>query len=116
MVEISVPTLLGFKQVGESDFKARRISMFPPSYAQRALARHLKRQALREPKDPDPLPGNPPSEPPPALEMVHTNIQTDMTYCYHECTCHPMATASTSLGGGPPGKKGEKGEKGEKGR
>ena len=116
MFEVSLPAFLGLKQTDEATFVPRRISMFPPSYTQRALARHMKRQGIKNGTAtavPPPLALPPPPEEPKPPEMVNSRNQTDMTWCYHECACHPPAKDSTSLSSGAVGKKGEKGEKGK---
>ena len=78
------------------DYRPPRISMFPMSYAERALMRSLKRQVL----------GQNDSNVSHVGGEVSRNTQTDMSYCYHRCPQHPGVT--TPHGG--DGKKGKVGK------
>ena len=96
MVQIDLPTLYGLKRISGSEYKPKRISMFPPSYADRAIARHLRREALRQ-QERDKIPADAaaakdPSAPPEKLPHSNAQMQTDMTYCYHECPSHKQTT------------------------
>ena len=119
MFELNASTLLGLKQMPDGSFRPRRVSMFPPSYAQRALARQVKRQGVRDVEAPAlvaapaPAPASDadrPTDPPPQPGgMVTSGHQTDVSYCYHECACHPLSNAPN----GPTGGGGKKGDKGK---
>ena len=111
-MKFDLPTLYGLSRTEDGGYKSKRVSMFPPSYTDRALARHLKRQAQRPPDDRDSADVSSPTKDtkellnPPAS---NASIQTEMTYCYHQCPYHKEVIAITDIGTSqgkkPPGKK-----------
>ena len=100
MVHIDLPRLLGLARTDDGTFRSRRISMFPPSYADRAMTRHLKRQALRQ-SGSEALKSTPASlkqsRETPSLLASNASMQTELSYCYHQCPCHKEASTSTTL-------------------
>ncbi|KAI4148480.1 MAG: hypothetical protein LQ340_005072 [Diploschistes diacapsis] len=72
------------------EYRPPRISMFPPSYAERAALRQLKRQGLRQIKQ---KPSSIPLVEEKKENNKETKTQTQITYCYHNCPAHPEASA-----------------------
>ncbi|MCJ1324392.1 hypothetical protein MMC10_001054 [Thelotrema lepadinum] len=95
------------------DYRPPRLSMFPMSYGERAWLRSLKRQALRQSEaneshskksasDASHSKQSESNTSPAKQEEVSRQTQTDMSYCYHQCSQHPEVTQSHGGDGKKP--------------
>lgn len=108
MVQVDIPGLPSDLNV---DYRPPRVSLFPLSYRERALLRSVKREANRQ-RDSDLISAPPvPALPHPVPWTGQSSrfvtepkeVQTDVSYCNHQCTDHQRVVAPSD-GGAKKGK------------
>ena len=123
---VSLPEF--YRRYGLDEFgnrpKYKRLSWYPPSYTDRAIARARQRQAKKVLQGMIIMEAPPPQEPKAdqaAPPVASQNCQTDMAYCYHSCAQHEPTDAPAIKGitqgqqgqGKKGGKKQQKKKQGE---